>query len=42
MSRIHPECPDSAAPDPLEMTRRYANLMTEDLQAIHEQVSLLS
>jgi integrase/recombinase XerD len=26
----------------LEMTRRYANLMTEDLQAIHETVSLLS
>jgi integrase/recombinase XerD len=26
----------------LEMTRRYANLMTEDLQAIHQQVSLLS
>jgi integrase/recombinase XerD len=26
----------------LEMTRRYANLMTEDLQAVHEQVSLLS
>jgi len=26
----------------LEMTRRYANLMTEDLQAIHERVSLLS
>jgi len=26
----------------LEMTRRYANLMTEDLQKIHEQVSLLS
>ncbi|GAC1511772.1 MAG: tyrosine-type recombinase/integrase [Terriglobales bacterium] len=25
----------------LEMTRRYANLMTEDLQAIHQQVSLL-
>jgi integrase/recombinase XerD len=25
----------------LEMTRRYANLMTEDLQAVHEQVSLL-
>jgi len=24
------------------MTRRYANLMTEDLQAVHEQVSLLS
>jgi hypothetical protein len=27
---------------PLEMTRRYANLMTEDLQQIHEKVSLLS
>lgn len=26
----------------LEMTRRYANLMTEDLQAIHQQVSLLA
>lgn len=26
----------------LEMTRRYANLMTEDLQQIHEKVSLLS
>jgi len=26
----------------LEMTRRYANLMTEDLQAIHERVSLLA
>jgi integrase/recombinase XerD len=26
----------------LEMTRRYANLMTEDLQAAHERVSLLS
>jgi len=26
----------------LEMTRRYANLMTEDLQKIHQQVSLLS
>jgi integrase/recombinase XerD len=26
----------------LEMTRRYANLMTEDLQEIHERVSLLS
>jgi integrase/recombinase XerD len=26
----------------LEMTRRYANLMTEDLQRIHERVSLLS
>jgi integrase/recombinase XerD len=26
----------------LEMTRRYANLMTADLQAVHEQVSLLS
>jgi integrase/recombinase XerD len=25
----------------LEMTRRYANLMTEDLQKIHERVSLL-
>jgi integrase/recombinase XerD len=26
----------------LEMTRRYANLMTEDLQSIHQQVSLLA
>jgi integrase/recombinase XerD len=26
----------------LEMTRRYANLMTEDLQAMHERVSLLA
>jgi len=26
----------------LEMTRRYANLMTTDLQAVHERVSLLS
>jgi hypothetical protein len=26
----------------LEMTRRYANLMPEDLQAVHERVSLLS
>lgn len=26
----------------LEMTRRYANLTTEDLQAIHQKVSLLS
>ena len=26
----------------LEMTRRYANSVTEDLQAIHERVSLLS
>ena len=25
----------------LEMTRRYANLMTEDLQAVHERVTLL-
>jgi integrase/recombinase XerD len=25
----------------LEMTRRYANLMTEDLQAVHERISLL-
>jgi integrase/recombinase XerD len=25
----------------LEMTRPYANLMTEDLQAVHERVSLL-
>jgi integrase/recombinase XerD len=25
----------------LEMTRRYANLSTEDLQAVHERVSLL-
>lgn len=26
----------------LEMTRRYANLMTEDLQAIHQRISLLA
>jgi integrase/recombinase XerD len=26
----------------LEMTSRYANLMTADLQAVHERVSLLS
>jgi integrase/recombinase XerD len=26
----------------LEMTRRYANLVTEDLQAVHERLSLLS
>jgi integrase/recombinase XerD len=26
----------------LEMTRRYANLLTEDLQAIHQRVSLLA
>jgi integrase/recombinase XerD len=26
----------------LEMSRRYANLMTEDLQAIHQRVSLLA
>lgn len=26
----------------LEMTRRYANLMTEDLQAVHQKVSLLA
>lgn len=26
----------------LEMTRRYANLVTEDLQAVHERVSLLT
>jgi integrase/recombinase XerD len=26
----------------LEMTRRYANLLTADLQAVHERVSLLS
>jgi integrase/recombinase XerD len=26
----------------LDMTRRYANLMTEDLQKIHQQVSLLA
>jgi integrase/recombinase XerD len=26
----------------LEMTRRYTNLMTEDLQAIHQRVSLLA
>ena len=25
----------------LEMTRRYANLVTADLQAVHEKVSLL-
>jgi len=26
----------------LEMSRRYANLMTEDLQAIHQEISLLA
>lgn len=26
----------------LEMTRRYANLLTEDLQAVHQKISLLS
>ena len=26
----------------LEMTRRYANLMTSDLQAVHEKISLLA
>jgi integrase/recombinase XerD len=26
----------------LEMTRRYANLVTADLQAVHERVSLLT
>jgi hypothetical protein len=26
----------------LEMTRRYANLVTVDLQAVHEQVTLLA
>lgn len=26
----------------LDMTRRYANLVTADLQAVHERVSLLS
>lgn len=26
----------------LEMTRRYANLVTADLQAVHERLSLLS
>jgi integrase/recombinase XerD len=26
----------------LEMTRRYANLMTEDLQAVHQRLTLLS
>jgi integrase/recombinase XerD len=26
----------------LEMTRRYANLMTEDLQAVHQKISLLA
>ena len=26
----------------LEMTRRYCNLMTEDLQAVHEKLSLLN
>jgi hypothetical protein len=26
----------------LEMTRRYANLVTADLQAVHERVTLLS
>ena len=26
----------------VEMTTRYTNLMTEDLQAVHERVSMLS
>jgi integrase/recombinase XerD len=26
----------------LEMTRRYCNMITQDLQAVHERVSLLS
>jgi hypothetical protein len=26
----------------LEVTRRYANLMTEDLQAVHQKISLLA
>jgi integrase/recombinase XerD len=26
----------------LQMTRRYANLMTKDLQAMHEKISLLA
>jgi integrase/recombinase XerD len=26
----------------LDMTRRYANLMTEDLQQMHQRVSLLA
>jgi integrase/recombinase XerD len=26
----------------LEMTRRYANLTTDDLQAVHQRCSLLS
>jgi integrase/recombinase XerD len=26
----------------LEMTRRYANLTTEDLQAVHQKISLLA
>jgi integrase/recombinase XerD len=26
----------------LDMTRRYASLMTEDLQAVHQQISLLA
>jgi integrase/recombinase XerD len=26
----------------LEMTRRYANLLTEDLQAVHQKISLLA
>jgi hypothetical protein len=26
----------------LEMTRRYANLMTDDLQAVHQKISLLA
>lgn len=26
----------------LEMTRRYANLMTDDLQTVHQRLSLLS
>jgi integrase/recombinase XerD len=26
----------------LEMTRRYANMLTEDLQEVHQRVSLLA
>jgi hypothetical protein len=26
----------------LEMTRRYVNLLTEDLQAVHQRLSLLA
>ncbi len=39
-ARIHPQ--KVLGHSTLEMTRRYANLMTEDLQAVHERVSLLS